>query len=103
MVFIMKMKILLEPSSNKLLEQSKMKMEIPYFRRVKLIIECSDTTYTCYEVMKDLIKVSKASAHSDIIYFFTSAQDGDISQDNERLYLADDLKKAQDHNQNKSK
>ncbi|GJT26917.1 reverse transcriptase domain-containing protein [Tanacetum coccineum] len=26
---------------------------------VKLITECSDTTYTCYEVMKDLIKVSK--------------------------------------------
>ncbi|GJX72702.1 hypothetical protein Tco_0309873 [Tanacetum coccineum] len=41
----------------------------------------------------------KASANSDIVYFFTSAQDGDILQDDERLYLADDLQKAQDHNQ----
>ncbi|GJX88329.1 retrovirus-related pol polyprotein from transposon TNT 1-94 [Tanacetum coccineum] len=36
-----------------------MEMEIPSSRNVKLITECSDTTYTCYEVMKDLIKVSK--------------------------------------------
>ncbi|GJT10115.1 putative reverse transcriptase domain-containing protein, partial [Tanacetum coccineum] len=34
-------------------------MEIPSSSNVKLITECSDTTYTCYEVMKDLIKVSK--------------------------------------------
>ncbi|GJW87492.1 putative ribonuclease H-like domain-containing protein [Tanacetum coccineum] len=37
----------------------KMEMEIPSSSNVKLITECSDTTYTCYEVMKDLIKVSK--------------------------------------------
>ncbi|GKA81723.1 hypothetical protein Tco_0788415 [Tanacetum coccineum] len=36
-----------------------MEMEIPSSSNVKLITECSDTTYTCYEVMKDLIKVSK--------------------------------------------
>ncbi|GJU47754.1 retrovirus-related pol polyprotein from transposon TNT 1-94 [Tanacetum coccineum] len=36
-----------------------MEMEIPSSSNVKLISECSDTTYTCYEVMKDLIKVSK--------------------------------------------
>ncbi|GJW71569.1 retrovirus-related pol polyprotein from transposon TNT 1-94 [Tanacetum coccineum] len=40
----------------------------------------------------------KASANSDVMYFFTSAQDGDPSQDDVRLCLGDDLKKAQDHN-----
>ncbi|GJS80049.1 hypothetical protein Tco_0729930 [Tanacetum coccineum] len=39
----------------------------------------------------------KASANSDIMYFFTSAQDGDPLQDDVRLCLGDDLKKAQDH------
>ncbi|GJY02862.1 putative ribonuclease H-like domain-containing protein [Tanacetum coccineum] len=42
----------------------------------------------------------KASANSDIIFFFTSAQDGNRLLDDERLSLADDLKKAHDHNQN---
>ncbi|GJX61126.1 retrovirus-related pol polyprotein from transposon TNT 1-94 [Tanacetum coccineum] len=41
----------------------------------------------------------KASANSDIVYFFISAQDGDPLQDDVRLCLTDDLKKAQDHNQ----
>ncbi|GJV31450.1 hypothetical protein Tco_1391850 [Tanacetum coccineum] len=41
----------------------------------------------------------KASANSNIVYFFTSAQDGDPLQDDVRLCLGDDLKKAQDHNQ----
>ncbi|GKD05364.1 hypothetical protein Tco_1180338 [Tanacetum coccineum] len=45
----------------------------------------------------------KASANSDIIFFFTSAQDGNRLLDDERLSLADDLKKAHDQNQNKSK
>ncbi|GKB21842.1 zinc finger, CCHC-type containing protein, partial [Tanacetum coccineum] len=40
----------------------------------------------------------KASANSDVMYFFTSAQDGNPVQDDVRLYLSDDLKKAQDHN-----
>ncbi|GJS51125.1 hypothetical protein Tco_0624487 [Tanacetum coccineum] len=35
----------------------------------------------------------KASANSDIMYFFTSAQDGDPLQDDVRLCLDDDLKK----------
>ncbi|GJT57925.1 hypothetical protein Tco_0992979 [Tanacetum coccineum] len=39
----------------------------------------------------------KASANSDVMYFFTSAQDGDPSQDDVRLCLGDVLKKAQDH------
>ncbi|GJV39133.1 hypothetical protein Tco_1417573, partial [Tanacetum coccineum] len=41
----------------------------------------------------------KASANSDIEYFFTSAHHGDPLQDDVRLCLGDDLKKAQDHNQ----
>ncbi|GJT49769.1 hypothetical protein Tco_0975926 [Tanacetum coccineum] len=41
----------------------------------------------------------KASANSDIVYFFTSSQDGDPLRDDVRLCLGDDLKKAQDHNQ----
>ncbi|GJS17686.1 hypothetical protein Tco_0412158 [Tanacetum coccineum] len=41
----------------------------------------------------------KASANSDVMYLFTSAQDCDPSQDDVRLCLGDDLKKAQDHNQ----
>ncbi|GJU34194.1 putative retrotransposon protein [Tanacetum coccineum] len=44
-------------------------------------------------------KAVKASANSDIMYFFTSARDGDPLQDDVRLCLGDDLKKAQDHNQ----
>ncbi|GKA68157.1 retrotransposon protein, putative, ty1-copia subclass [Tanacetum coccineum] len=45
----------------------------------------------------------KASANSDIVYFFTSAQDGNTLQDDERLDLADDLMKAQVHNQRQKK
>ncbi|GJU97948.1 hypothetical protein Tco_1327219 [Tanacetum coccineum] len=41
----------------------------------------------------------KASANSDIEYIFTTAQDGITLQDDERLDLADDLMKAQVHNQ----
>ncbi|GJZ24064.1 hypothetical protein Tco_0561523 [Tanacetum coccineum] len=39
----------------------------------------------------------EASANSDVMYFFTSAQDGNPLQDDVRLCLGDDLKKAQDH------
>ncbi|GKC63669.1 hypothetical protein Tco_1096267, partial [Tanacetum coccineum] len=45
----------------------------------------------------------KASANSVIIFFNTSAQDGNKLLDDKRLSLADDLKKAHDQNQNKSK
>ncbi|GJS32141.1 hypothetical protein Tco_0530523 [Tanacetum coccineum] len=41
----------------------------------------------------------KASTNSDVMYSFTSAQDGDPLQDDVRLCLGDDLKKAQDHSQ----
>ncbi|GJV70655.1 hypothetical protein Tco_1490650 [Tanacetum coccineum] len=74
----MKMEILLEPTSNKLLDNLKMEMEME-------------------------ITSVKASANSDIVYFFTSAQDGDPLQDDVRLCLGDDLKKAQDHNQRQVK
>ncbi|GJW51421.1 hypothetical protein Tco_0092772, partial [Tanacetum coccineum] len=45
------------------------------------------------------LRCVKASENSDVMYFFTSAQDGDPSQDDVRLCLGDDLKKAQDHSQ----
>ncbi|GJY05525.1 putative reverse transcriptase domain-containing protein [Tanacetum coccineum] len=77
-VFTMKMEILLELTSNKLLDNLKMEMEME-------------------------IPSVKASANSDIVYFFTSAQDGDPLQDDVRLCLGDDLKKAQDHNQRQVK
>ncbi|GJV02057.1 retrotransposon protein, putative, unclassified [Tanacetum coccineum] len=41
----------------------------------------------------------KASANSDVMYSFTSAQDGNPLQDDVRLCLGDDLKKLQDHSQ----
>ncbi|GJZ50448.1 hypothetical protein Tco_0604638 [Tanacetum coccineum] len=45
----------------------------------------------------------KAFANSDIIFFFTSVQEGNRLLDDERSCLDDDLKKAHDQNQNKSK
>ncbi|GJW88691.1 hypothetical protein Tco_0164031 [Tanacetum coccineum] len=58
-------------------------------------------------IPKDILKMEmemeipsvEASANSDVMYFFTSAQDGNPLQDDVRLYLGDDLKKAQDHSQ----
>ncbi|GKC91118.1 hypothetical protein Tco_1151767, partial [Tanacetum coccineum] len=52
---------------------------------------------------EDVQTCVKASANSDVVYFFTSAQDGDPLQDDVRLCLGDDLKKAQDHNQRQVK
>ncbi|GJS55560.1 hypothetical protein Tco_0628922 [Tanacetum coccineum] len=71
----------------------------------------ADLLTKAFNVVNDEIQVSdvgltyyphkgvKASANSDVMYFFTSAQDGDPSQDDVRLCLGDDLKKAQDHSQ----
>ncbi|GJT10711.1 hypothetical protein Tco_0857753 [Tanacetum coccineum] len=53
-------------------------------------------TSSCYERP---YKGVKASANPDIKYFFTSARDGYPLQDDVRLCLGDNLKKAQDHNQ----
>ncbi|GJR97688.1 retrovirus-related pol polyprotein from transposon TNT 1-94 [Tanacetum coccineum] len=44
----------------------------------------------------------KASANSDVMYSVTSAQDGDPLQDDVRLSVGDDLKKAQDHSQSQA-
>ncbi|GKA02529.1 hypothetical protein Tco_0675194 [Tanacetum coccineum] len=72
----MTMEILLEPTSNKLL--------VGYFKDGD-----GDGNSLPH-------KGVKASANSDVMNFFTSAQDGDPSQDDVRLCLGDDLKKAQD-------
>ncbi|GJS20937.1 hypothetical protein Tco_0449569 [Tanacetum coccineum] len=102
MVFTMKMEILLEPTLNKLLvgsfkdgdgdgdtqfQQCQVNNQIP---RHDLHLLWS------YERSH---KGVKASANSEIINFFTSAQDGDALQDDVRLCLADDLMKAQNQNQ----
>ncbi|GJT84706.1 hypothetical protein Tco_1066423 [Tanacetum coccineum] len=91
-VFTMKMEILLELTSNKLLVG-----DLCDSARIKLV---STGKKRCYERSH---KGVKASANSDIVYFFTSAQDGDPLQDDVRLCLGDDLKKAQDHNQRQVK
>ncbi|GJV80395.1 hypothetical protein Tco_1516265 [Tanacetum coccineum] len=85
-VFTMKMEILLEPTLNKL--------SVGSFK------DGDGDGDTHYERSH---KGVKASANSDIIFLFTSAQDGNKLLDDERLSLADDLKKAHDQNQNKSK
>ncbi|GJY35374.1 hypothetical protein Tco_0420752 [Tanacetum coccineum] len=58
-----------------------MEMEIPSSSNVKLITECSDTTYTCYEVMKDLIKVSKLP--QTLISYSSSQEKEEMHEENE--------------------
>ncbi|GJZ87925.1 hypothetical protein Tco_0659707 [Tanacetum coccineum] len=65
-----------ENGSHTYADHLKIEMEIPSSSNVKLITECSDTTYTCYEVMKDLIKVSKLPQTLISYSLFTSEQDG---------------------------
>ncbi|GJW66623.1 hypothetical protein Tco_0121047 [Tanacetum coccineum] len=67
--------------SNDVLDHLKMEMEmeIPSSSNVKLITECSDTTYTCYEVMKDLIKVSKLP--QTLISYSSSQVNEEIQKD----------------------
>ncbi|GKD41350.1 hypothetical protein Tco_1261557 [Tanacetum coccineum] len=72
-VFTMKMEILLEPTSNKLLVG-----DLCDSTRIKLV---STGKKRCYERSH---KGVKASANSDIVYFFTSAQDGDPLQDDKK-------------------
>ncbi|GJV14478.1 hypothetical protein Tco_1359801 [Tanacetum coccineum] len=79
----------------------KMDMEMKYFPVPKMSqvnnrMPRQTTNTTCY-IYERPHKGVKASANSDVMYFFTSAQDGDPSQDDVRLCLGDDLKKAQDH------
>ncbi|GJW60371.1 hypothetical protein Tco_0109706 [Tanacetum coccineum] len=79
--------------------------------RDRLIYSHRTISYSPYLSHNDILKMDdedgnfpvpesqsvKASANSDVMYFFTSAQDGDPSQDDVRLCLGDDLKKALDH------
>ncbi|GJT09969.1 putative reverse transcriptase domain-containing protein [Tanacetum coccineum] len=112
-VFTMKMEILLEPTSNKLLvgdlcDSTRIKLVSTEKKRwcdstrIKLVPVYELTDNLKMEMEMEIPSV-KASANSDIVYFFTSAQDGDPLQDDVRLCLADDLKKAQDHNQRQVK
>ncbi|GKA64372.1 putative reverse transcriptase, RNA-dependent DNA polymerase, LTR copia-type gag-polypeptide [Tanacetum coccineum] len=77
----------------------------------RLINRTTDKTrYLLTFSLRDILKMEmemeipsvKASANSDVKYFFTSAQVGDPSQDDVRLCLDDDLKKAQDHSQSQA-
>ncbi|GJQ95874.1 hypothetical protein Tco_0007013 [Tanacetum coccineum] len=86
-----------EPSDR---EAVRSQMRILSVISVKDILKDGDGDDTCYDVNENHRpqKGVKASANSDIMYFFTSAQDGDPLYDDVRLCLGDDLKKAQDHN-----
>ncbi|GKF27338.1 hypothetical protein Tco_0083232, partial [Tanacetum coccineum] len=58
-VFTMKIEILLEPTSNKLMVQVKMEMEIPRSSGVYFITTCSYLTDTSNNLMKAQVYVSK--------------------------------------------
>ncbi|GJS66999.1 nucleic acid-binding, OB-fold-like protein [Tanacetum coccineum] len=60
-VFTVKMEILLEPTSNKLMVQVKMEMETPRSSGVYFITTCSYSTDTSKELMKAQVYVSKLS------------------------------------------
>ncbi|GJX16109.1 hypothetical protein Tco_0216941 [Tanacetum coccineum] len=58
-VFTMKMEILLEPTSNKIMVQVKIKMEIPRSSGVRFLTACSYLTDTSKDLMKSQVYVSK--------------------------------------------
>ncbi|GJZ13683.1 hypothetical protein Tco_0548913 [Tanacetum coccineum] len=61
------------------------------------LITTDDSVVTIKKMEMEMeIPSVKASANSDVMYFFTSAQDGNPLQDDVILCLGDDLKKAQD-------
>ncbi|GJU03148.1 hypothetical protein Tco_1113486 [Tanacetum coccineum] len=64
-VFTVKMEILLEPTSNKLM----MEMEIPYTNKIKFITACSFSNNTLEDIMKAQVSVFKASATLNIQAF----------------------------------
>ncbi|GJV81148.1 hypothetical protein Tco_1517018 [Tanacetum coccineum] len=57
-------------------------------QNIKMKTECSDTTYTCYEVMKDLIKVSKLpqtlTSSMRMLVKDIRSQDGKDDKDNDK-------------------
>ncbi|GJW98181.1 hypothetical protein Tco_0179989 [Tanacetum coccineum] len=65
----MKMEILLEPTSNKLMEHLKMEMEIPCSNKIKFITACSFSNDSFEDIMKAQVSVIKASATLNIQAF----------------------------------
>ncbi|GJS49327.1 hypothetical protein Tco_0599448 [Tanacetum coccineum] len=63
------MEILLEPTSNKLMEHLKMEMEIPCSNKIKFITACSFSNDSFEDIMKAQISVIKASATLNIQAF----------------------------------
>ncbi|GKA15806.1 hypothetical protein Tco_0695553 [Tanacetum coccineum] len=63
------MEILLEPTSNKLMEHLKMEMEIPCSNKIKFITACSFSNDTFEDIMKAQVSVFKASATLNIQAF----------------------------------
>nr|GEW26611.1 putative ribonuclease H-like domain-containing protein [Tanacetum cinerariifolium] len=101
-VFTMKMKIMLEPTSNKLRVQVNMEMEIPRSSGVYFITACSYSTDTSKGLIKVQVMMNnqaftiKKSMSTPVQ--LSQAQDGKTPQvDDQRLDLADDLKEAQVH------
>ncbi|GJU15372.1 putative reverse transcriptase domain-containing protein [Tanacetum coccineum] len=98
-----KMEILLEPTSNKILVHIKMEMVSSCSGKDMFITTYSYLTNTFKEIMKAQAYVSKLIFQDQERYEHagpqdTRPQDGERSQDDDqRLDLADDLKKAQDH------
>ncbi|GJZ85441.1 hypothetical protein Tco_0650780 [Tanacetum coccineum] len=93
------------PSDTKDHLKMEMEMEIPSSSNVKLITECSDTTYTCYEVMKDLIKVSKlpqtlisysSSQGLSLDVTQSSGESSDTSEGYERSGSSDNIRRSDD-------
>ncbi|GJT04016.1 hypothetical protein Tco_0838478 [Tanacetum coccineum] len=64
-----KMEILLEPTSNKLMEHLKMEMEIPCSNKIKFITACSFSNDSFEDIMKAQVSVIKASATLNIQAF----------------------------------
>ncbi|GJX11544.1 hypothetical protein Tco_0201403 [Tanacetum coccineum] len=63
------MEILLEPTSNKLMEHLKMEMEIPCSNKIKFITACSFSNDSFEDIMKAQVSVIKASATLNIQAF----------------------------------
>ncbi|GJZ95498.1 hypothetical protein Tco_0667832 [Tanacetum coccineum] len=98
-VFTMKMEILLEPTSNKLMVQVKMEMEIPHSSGVYFITAFSYLTNISKELMKAQVTTNNQAftlkKGMSMPVQMSQAQDGERPQVNDqRLDLADDLKEG---------
>ncbi|GKC33913.1 hypothetical protein Tco_1046297 [Tanacetum coccineum] len=100
-----KMEILLEPTSNKLMEHLKMEMEIPCSNKIKFITACSFSNDSFEDIMKAQVSVIKASATLNIQAFkikksvsisFRMTQVHKMAKDHMMMIKDyDDLKEAQ--------